>query len=130
MFKGAFQRRSCPYSSEKPQQASQFQCLGSPLRVKASLIFCLFVLGSLSAQSAERVPSVPGVTTRELAAWLTGGVSCNRLTQIVKERGLASLPTNHELRALESVGAGPELIKIVQSGNVLSARIGRGIPDG
>ncbi len=100
------------------------------MRVKASLIFCLFVLGSLSAQSAERGPAVPGVTTNELAAWITGGVSSARLTDVVKERGLSSLPTNHELRALESVGAGPELMKVVQSGNVLSARIGRGIPDG
>src|SRR4029077_12306585 len=113
MFKGAFRRRLRHCPSEKPQPASQFHNLGNPLRVKASLIFCLCIMGSVAAQSADRTPLVSAVTTSDLAAWLGGGVSSSRLACIVKERGLASLPTKRELRALESAGAGQELMKVV-----------------
>jgi tetratricopeptide (TPR) repeat protein len=46
----------------------------------------------------------------------------------VKERGLATLPTQHEIRDLESAGAGKDLIAVVSSGNALSAKIGPSIP--
>ncbi|MGC2475936.1 MAG: hypothetical protein WA485_16475, partial [Candidatus Sulfotelmatobacter sp.] len=51
--------------------------LGSPVRAKASFIFCLFLLATLAAHSSD-IPS-QAVTTTELAAWLTGGVSSSRL---------------------------------------------------
>ena len=95
--------------------------LGSPVRVKASLI-CLLLLATTAVHSSE-IQSQP-VTTTQLAAWLIGGVSSARLTRLVKERGLTTLPTQRELRDLESVGAGKDLIAVANSGNVRSARIG------
>src|SRR5580693_891112 len=103
--------------------------LGSQVRVKASLIFCLLLAAAMAASSSEisSIESKP-LTTTELAAWLTGGVSSRRLAQLVKERGLATLPTQQELRDLESAGAGKDLMAVVSSGNVLSAEIGPSIP--
>src|SRR5215471_14292230 len=99
--------------------------LGSPVRVKASLI-CLLLLATTAVHSSE-LSSQP-VTTTQLAAWLIGGVSSARLSRLVKKRGLATLPTQRELRDLESAGAGRELIAAASPGNALSARIGPSIP--
>jgi tetratricopeptide (TPR) repeat protein len=70
------------------------------------------------------------VTTTQLAAWLTGGVSSTRLARLVSERGLATLPTENELRQLETVGAGKDLIRAARAGNAGSAKIGPAIPAG
>src|SRR5579863_8107505 len=110
----------------KPASRKPIHKLGSPVRAKASVIFCLFLLATLAAHSSD-ISSQP-VTTTQLAAWLMGGVSSRRLAQLVKERGLATLPTQRELRDLESAGAGKDLMAVVGSGNVLSAEIGPSIP--
>ena len=122
VFRGAFQRLCAPSCNAARKPIHE---LGSPVRVKASLI-CLLLLATTAVHSSE-TPSQP-VTTTELAAWLIGGVSSARLTRLVRERGLATLPTQRELRDLESAGAGKDLIAIASSGNVLSARIGPPIP--
>jgi hypothetical protein len=45
---------------------------------------------------------VQPVNTTQLAAWLIGGVPSARLARLVAERGLATLPTQNELRQIES----------------------------
>jgi tetratricopeptide (TPR) repeat protein len=106
---------------------------GSPVRVKPVLFLLLFSL-TVAAQS----PGTPAdnsqgsqskaVNTTQLAAWLAGGVSSSRLARLVIERGLATLPTNNELRQLESAGADKRLMGVLHSGNVQSARVGPQIP--
>ena len=77
--------------------------------------------------------------TTELAAWLIGGVPSTRLARLVAERGLATLPTNHELRQIESVaatggasgaanGENNDLLRVLRSGNAQSAKVGPAIP--
>jgi len=69
------------------------------------------------------------VSTTQLAAWLTGGVSSSRLASLVKERSLATLPTNKELRQMESAGADADLMRALKSGNAQSARVGPAVPE-
>jgi tetratricopeptide (TPR) repeat protein len=77
-------------------------------------------------QSAKAIQSV---TTTQLTAWLIGGVSGTRLARLVADRGLATLPTKNELRQMETAGANAELMKVLRSGNVQSARVGAPIPE-
>src|SRR5246127_541 len=91
----------------------------------------MLVLAMVAAHSADSSdPQSRAVTTTQLAAWLAGGVSSSRLARVVGERGLATLPTNNELKQLESVGAGKDLMKVVSSGKAFSAEIGPAIPEG
>jgi tetratricopeptide (TPR) repeat protein len=117
-------------ATSKPIDAS-----GSPVRVKAFLSLLLFSLGvAAAAQSADSQPGATqpsngkSINTTQLAAWLTGGVPSSRLARLVAERGLATLPTNNELRQLESAGASKDLIRVLSSGNAQSARVGPSIP--
>ena len=79
---------------------------------------------------------VQPVNTTQLAAWLIGGVPSARLARLVAERGLATLPTQNELRQIESVGADGDangsankaLLRVLSSGNAESAKIGPAIP--
>jgi len=92
-------------------------------RVRIALLFAV-----LSASSSAFCAEAQPVNTTQLAAWMTGGVSSSRLARLVCERGLATLPTQSELRQIESAGAGPDLMQILRSGNVQSAEIGPEIP--
>ena len=101
------------------------------MRIKASLLLSLFILATVAAHSSESPdPQSGAVTTTQLAAWLTGGVSSSRLARLVGERGLATLPTQSEIKELESAGAGKDLIKVVSSGYAFSPQIGPAIPAG
>ena len=101
------------------------------MRVKASFLasFSLSLLVLAGPTFSQGAPIQP-LTTTELVAWLTAGVSGTRLARMVGERGLATLPTNRELRQVESARAGKELMRVLSSGNVQSAQIGPGIPAG
>jgi tetratricopeptide (TPR) repeat protein len=100
------------------------------VRVKALLSFLVFIVAAgAAAQSADALPSKQPVGTTQLVAWLTGGVSSSRLASLVAEDGLASLPTRNELRQIESAGADKNLMRVLSSGNVESARIGAPIPE-
>jgi tetratricopeptide (TPR) repeat protein len=114
----------------KPIHAS-----GSPVRVKPLLVVLWFSL--TVAVAALPADSQPGLTstfdgkaldTTQLVAWLMGGVSSSRLARLVAERGLATRPTNHELKQLESAGAGKDLMCVLSSGNARSAKVGTPIP--
>ena len=96
-------------------------------RNKFRLYFFLFLFCAASV-SALASDAVHPVNTTQLTAWLVGGVSSTRLTRLVKERGLANLPTHAELRQLEGAGADQDLLKLLNSGNVQSAAIGPQIP--
>ncbi len=109
--------------------------LGSPVRVKPA--FFLLLLSLAAAAAAQNVENHSGnlplghrqpVNTTQLTAWLAGGVPGSRLARVVSERGLANLPTHNELHQLEGSGAGKELMRVVNSGNVQSAQIGPAIP--
>jgi tetratricopeptide (TPR) repeat protein len=105
---------------------------GSPVRVTSFLSFVL--LSNLIVAQSSPTPGVTqnidtqAVTTTELVAWMAGGVSSSRLARLVGERGLATLPTNLELRQLELAGAGKSLMNVLRSGNAFSAKIGPPIP--
>jgi tetratricopeptide (TPR) repeat protein len=84
--------------------------------------------------------AVQPVNTTQLAAWLIGGVPSTRLARLVAERGLATLPTNSDLRQIESVAgdggvdgaangeANKALLRVLSSGNAQSAKVGPAIP--
>jgi tetratricopeptide (TPR) repeat protein len=133
------------------------QRVGSAVRVKNSIILLFFVASAFAerspnqhffdsrlpdvaptetssagiqseAQSQQQFTELPAVTTTQLAAWLIGGVSSTRLAAIASGHKLANLPTQKELKQLEAAGAGKDLMKVVESGNVRSAQIGPAIP--
>src|SRR5258707_12821813 len=105
--------------------------LGSTVRTKTSLLLSLFVLATVAARCSDNPDARSrAVTPTQLAAWLTGGVSSSRLARVVSECGLATLPTQNEVKQLESAGAGKDLMKVVSSGNAFSAQIGPAIPSG
>ena len=107
-------------ATSKPIHAS-----GSPVRAQAlPIILLLLSLPAAVAQSAAARP----VDTTQITAWLIGGVSSNRLARLAAERGLATLPTKTELRQVESTGAGKDLMRVLNSGNVQSAEVGPAIP--
>ncbi len=102
----------------------------SSLRIKA----IVFLLGSTLAATAASCAEVcsagsAAVDTTQLTAWLIGGVTTNRLARLVRERGLATLPTHAELRQVEAAGAGKDLMRVLTSGNVQSASVGEPIPE-
>ena len=102
------------------------------MRVKSSLLLLLFVFAVeavVAPASYGQISDPHPVTTAQLVAWLTGGISSSRLAQVVDERGLATLPTHAELRQLESAGAGKDLMHVAGSGNVQSAHVGPVIPE-
>jgi tetratricopeptide (TPR) repeat protein len=129
--------------------------------VLLSLLFCLAAVAaaqSLGSQGGQPVnvqpistpPDAPvpaylqthadehvqPIDTTQLAAWLIGGVPSARLAHLVAERGLATLPTNRELRQIESAGASgganggadKDLLRVLSSGNAQSANVGPAIP--
>lgn len=141
MFLKAFLTAVCGYIPSKAATSKPIHALGSPVRVK-TLVALLLISLSIAAAAQSADPQIPEarppfrsvnaiqpVTTTQLTAWLTGGVSSTRLARLVAERGLATLPTKAELRQMESAGANADLMKVLRSGNVLSARVGAPIPD-
>src|SRR5271166_3006904 len=127
--------------ASKPPPAGQSTRQGVRLRVKALrfrlLLGLLFGLAA-AAQSVGAPPtSVPSnhnqqaqpVNTTQLAAWLAGGVPSARLARLVAEHGLATLPTNRELRQVETAGANKDLLRVLSSGNAESAKVGPAIPE-
>jgi tetratricopeptide (TPR) repeat protein len=119
------------------------------LSLLSGLSFGLAVVAaaqSVGAQPAGIVPNSPAsgvradarslvnehvqpIDTTQLAAWLIGGIPNSRLARLVAERGLATLPTNNELRQIESAGANKDLLRVLSSGNAQSARVGPSIPE-
>ncbi|MFZ0731497.1 MAG: tetratricopeptide repeat protein [Candidatus Sulfotelmatobacter sp.] len=103
--------------------------LGNPVRIKASLLF-IFALAILAAPHSDaQTENSRAITTTQIAAWLTGGVSSSRLARLVNQRGLAYLPTHAELLQLKSIGADKDLFTVISSGNAESAKIGPAIPE-
>jgi tetratricopeptide (TPR) repeat protein len=122
-FEGAFEaagdRRRSKAAISKP-----IRVLGRSVKAKAAIFFSIFVLAATAAYPANPEP----VDTTQLAAWLAAGISGNRLAHLVEEGKLATLPTESELRQLEAIGAGKDLLRVLRSGNVQSAKIGPQIP--
>src|SRR6478752_8680897 len=111
--------------SSETQVRKAFHVSGNPVRVKASLSVPLsLLLLVLTVPAFSQSAPIQPLTTTELVAWLTAGISGTRLARMVRERGLATLPTNRELRQVESAGAGKDLMRVLNSGNVQSAQIG------
>ena len=77
----------------------------------------------------EARTSIQPVSTTQIAAWLAGGFSSNRLARLVAAHGLATLPTEKELRQMQSAGANKDLMTVLRSGNARSAAVGAPIPD-
>jgi tetratricopeptide (TPR) repeat protein len=105
---------------------------GISVRTKILRFLGFVILATASAHALDSQPITQAVTqpitTTDLVAWMTSGISSVRLARLVQERGLATLPTNKELRQLESVGASKDLMRVVTTGNVQSASVGPAIP--
>jgi tetratricopeptide (TPR) repeat protein len=104
------------------------------VRVRAVIFLLACTLAASVAHSSDVSSLNPSNTTSaidttQLTAWLAGGISSTRLAQLVKQHGLANLPTHKELRQLEAAGADKNLIQALTSGNVQSASIGPEIPE-
>ena len=117
-------------SVQKPCQASQSTNLGSPVKVKFPAFLIILLLSAAAVSSQGQNADSQPVTTTDLAAWLTGGVSSSRLARLAADRKVANLPTHAEIRQLQAAGAGKDLVKVLNSGNVESAQIGPAIPEG
>ena len=98
------------------------------MRVKASLSVSLLFLSMVAVPAFSQGSEAGAVNTTQVVAWLTAGVSGARLARLVSERGLATLPTNRELRQVECCGSQKDLLRVLSSGNVQSAQIGPAIP--
>jgi len=131
MFLQAFLRCLRSRIPLKAATSKPIHALGSPVRVKALLSILIFNLAAACAadSSGSQLCHQQPVTTTQLAAWLAGGVSGSRLARLVVERGLATLPTRTELHQMEVAGASKELMTVLSSGNVQSAKIGPPVPE-
>jgi Flp pilus assembly protein TadD len=94
------------------------------VKVKFALVLSIFFVAVTAAHSTDTQP----LDTTELAAWLTAGISSDRLARLVEEHGLATLPTRNELRQFKEIGASKELLRVLSSGNAQSAKVGDAIP--
>ena len=75
------------------------------MRAKPSLSLLVFMLTVAATQSSQgQIREATPLTTTQVVAWLTGGVSSARLAQLVGARGLCTLPTQTELRQVEADG--------------------------
>ncbi len=74
-------------------------------------VFVFFLGLVLSARSSDSQP----VTSVQLMAWLTAGISSSRLARIVHERGIAATPGKEQIRQLESAGADANLVRTLKS---------------
>src|SRR5882724_5257682 len=111
-------------SLQKPRPASQSTVFRSPVRVKFVFLFLIFSAVACIASASEAEP----VNSTQVTAWLVGGVSSSRLARLVKERGLATLPTRSELHAAASAGAEKDLMTVLSAGKVRSAAVGDPVP--
>ncbi|HEY3974359.1 MAG TPA: tetratricopeptide repeat protein [Candidatus Sulfotelmatobacter sp.] len=102
------------------------------MRIQAFIYLFLFSLAAAAAAQstdAQRTDPKP-LTSMQVTAWLVGGVPGGRLAGLVAQHGLATLPTQSELRQMESAGATQPLMRALSSGNAMSAMVGPAIPDG
>src|SRR5579863_267704 len=129
-FLQGFGRGTYPQVPAKAATRKRIHKLGNPVRAKLWQFWLLFVLTVAASSVAGEAKDARPVNTTQLAAWLTGGVSSARLAHLVSVRGLATLPTQAELRQLEVAGAGKDLMRVASSGNAASAQIGPAIPSG
>jgi tetratricopeptide (TPR) repeat protein len=75
-------------------------------------VFVCVVAALTAAHSGDTQP----VNTTQLMAWLIAGVSSNRLTRLVQQRGI-SAATAEELRQLQNAGADTDLIRTLSAMN-------------
>ena len=116
MFLKAFLKVFARRIPSKAATSKPIHALGSPVRVKALVSLLLFSLtAAVIAQPTKSQPANPQlVDTKQLAAWLVGGVPSSRLARLVTERGLATLPTNREFHEIESAGANKDLMIVLR----------------
>ncbi len=75
---------------------------------RPGLSFCLFFACiTVSSASSQTQP----VNCTEVMAWLTSGISTDRLVRIVQERGIAAVPGKAQIRQFESAGANANLAR-------------------
>jgi tetratricopeptide (TPR) repeat protein len=107
--------------------------VGSPVRAKSLTFLLLISLAITSAATAANSAVNPNdtkpVDSTQLAAWLLGGVPSGRLIRLVKERGLATVARQENLRQLESAGADQALVHFLSEVEAQSAGPGTPIPE-
>jgi len=92
---------------------------------RKSLSLFVLVFFCLAAIAAADSVDTKSVDPTQVLAWLTAGISNSRLIRLVHERGINFVPTESEIRTLESAGADEKLVlalKRVKSGIVRDAR--------
>ena len=81
-------------ATSRPNQGS-----GSPVKFKFAVFFAFLGLVALCvADSAAIKP----LSATQIEAWLIGGVPNSRLMRLVRERGLAGVPSKEQLQQLQS----------------------------
>jgi len=116
-------------SRQRRDQQANPRGLGSPVKLKFVVFLASLSLGlGLAAVCVADSTPVKPITTTELAAWLTGGVSNKRLVRLVRERGLAGLPGKDELLQLQGAGADKSLLKALDSVKTPAAAASAPIP--
>ena len=88
-------------------------------RKGVSVLFILLLVGALAAQTGKTQP----VTPVQLMAWLTSGISSDRLARLIQERGLTEVPGEDvgrqdaarevQLHQFEAAGANHNLLRIL-----------------
>jgi tetratricopeptide (TPR) repeat protein len=79
----------------------------------------LILLGWAAAASVRPAAAAPvdpaKLDATQIAAWLTGGISSARLVRLIQERGVVQTFSPEQLHSLESAGAEPNLIRVLES---------------
>jgi len=86
-----------------------------------SIAFLLAAIGSGAAQISNSQP----VSCIELTAWIVGGISTSRLTQLVSERGIAFIPSPENEKQLRTAGADGPLLKRLHAMHAVNAADGK-----
>src|SRR6201987_855666 len=86
-----------------------------------SITFLLAAIGSGTGQTSNPQP----VSCTELTAWIVGGISTNRLTQLLSERGLAFPFTAASEKQLRTAGAEGPLLKALHTVRAVNAPDGK-----
>ena len=98
-------------ATSKPNRQPESRVKRTGLSVLSIIFLCLAALAAQNPGSANvSSGTAPPVNTIQLTAWLIGGIPGQRLVRIIRERGVAWMPSAEELRHLEAAGADAKLV--------------------
>jgi tetratricopeptide (TPR) repeat protein len=104
--------------TNKPNRQPESRVKRTGVSVFGVIFFYVAALAAQNSSIDSGSASLPPSTTQpintiQLMAWLTAGISENRLVRLVHERGLAWTPNPEELHELESAGADAKVVRVL-----------------